>query len=317
MLCVPSNTDKRTIMKFSIVTPVYNGAQYIAETIEGILGQEGDFEIEYLIQDGGSTDDTRSIVKSYEEKLKVGTYPVRCSGVTLSYRSEKDRGMYDAVNKGFANATGDIYAYLNADDRYVPGAFAVIARTFTMYPKIEWLKGITSFAHEESLEVEPGQCMVYNQHWIAKGIYGRNAYFIQQDSVFWRKALWQRAGGMDANLRYTGDYDLWIRFAEHSPLWSLNVPVSIFRRRAGQLSGNMTPYRTEQREISPERGVLTKRVKTFFWIRAQMPIFQPLLNLIYPLVFLHRNRYYVDIDTKGIPVITTTNRFTIPTKHYE
>ncbi|HEY4500327.1 MAG TPA: glycosyltransferase, partial [Candidatus Paceibacterota bacterium] len=100
-------------MKFSIVTPVYNGQAHIRETIESVLSQEGDFEIEYFIMDGGSTDATVEIVLEYASRDK-----------RVSVFSEKDSGMYDAVNKGFFKATGDVYAYINSDDVYEPGAFA-------------------------------------------------------------------------------------------------------------------------------------------------------------------------------------------------
>ncbi len=299
-------------MKFSIITPVYNGEKYIAETIESVLSQEGDFEIEYLIEDGGSTDETLTIIKSYAEKTEAGTYRIKCTNVSIALTSEKDNGMYDAINKGFARATGDIYAYINADDTYSPGAFSRISRTFIAYPEIHWLKGITSYLYDDGRPPQRGTCHIYNQKWIVRGIYGRNAYFIQQDSVFWKKEIWKKVGGSDTRLRYAGDYDLWIRFAKITPLWSLNALISSFRKREGQLSSNMGPYREEQRKVSQEEGFATALVKLFFWIRTKIPQqIKGLYDILYPLVFWQRNRYYVDIDEQGDTVIRKTSKFTI------
>lgn len=296
-------------MKFSIVTPVYNGERHIAETIESVLSQEGDFEIEYFIQDGDSTDGTLDTVRSYEERLVRGNYPVRCAGVTLAHASEKDGGMYDAINRGFAHATGDVYAYINADDYYLPGAFAAIAKTFEQFPDIAWLKGITSVAGTDGTQT--GDCLLYNQSWIRRGIYGRNAYFIHQDSVFWKSGLWEKSGGLRGDLRYAGDYDLWIRFAAHAPLWSLNRAVSVFRKRPGQLSEDMTSYRAEQQRISSEAGLLNLLVKLFFWLSARGTLLKRLCHALYPFVFWGRNRYYVAM-TDGNLALARAKSFSVP-----
>lgn len=249
---------------FSIITPVYNGEKYIVETIESVLSQEGDFEIEYIVQDGGSTDDTLKIVQSYKDRIESGQYPIRCKKITLQYFSEKDHGMYAAIEKGFARTTGDVMAYINADDKYLPGAFATAAKIFTQYPDIEWLKGINTTSDEQGTIVNQGLCLLYRQDWLRKGIYGRNAYFVQQDSVFWKQSLWEKARPNISSFRFAGDYALWITFAQHAPLWSFNKPVSVFREREGQLSGTMGPYRQEQEAIAPHHFFLEKRVMLFF-----------------------------------------------------
>jgi glycosyltransferase involved in cell wall biosynthesis len=251
-------------MKLSIVTPVYNGEKYIAETIESILSQEGEFEIEYVIADGASTDGTLAIVKSYEDRLASHSYPIGCNGVTFSYFSAKDHGMYDAIDKGFARTTGDVLAYLNADDRYLPGAFKAVSTILTQYPDIEWVKGINTTSDESGKIIAQGTCFLYRQDWLRKGIYGRSAYFVQQDSVFWRRSLWQKSHPAVSAYRLAGDYALWKAFAVYAPLWSFNRRVSVFRRRPGQLSADITPYRQEQARIAPHYFYLEKRVVLFF-----------------------------------------------------
>lgn len=288
-------------MKFSIITPVYNGEKFIAETIESVLSQEGDFEIEYIIMDGASTDRTAEIIKKYDALLCEKKYPVRCKQLMFSWSSEKDGGMYDAVNKGFTRATGDIYAYINADDTYLPGALSKVAKTFEKFPDIRWLKGINSVIDKFSKPIKTNPCYIYNQEWIRLGIYGINAYFIHQESVFWRSELWKAAGGIDRKLKLAGDYYLWFQFSKHAPLWSLHSPLSCFRKSTGQLSENMDRYRKEQFSVvRTPKNWLTFRVKLFFWVRSKLPIFfEPLFRWLYRLVFLKRNRYYIALKESG------------------
>jgi len=307
-------------MRFSIITPVYNGQRFLAETIESVLSQAGDFEIEYLVQDGGSTDGTITLLQEWQKKLGEGRVPLRCKKVTMQWASAKDTGMYDAVNKGFARATGDVYAYLNADDIYLPGALQKIATVFAARPDILWLKGITSLIDEHSSLTDRGRCFLYNQKWIAMGIYGRNAPFIHQDSVFWRKALWEKTrdqnGGVGINptLKLAGDYALWIDFAKHAPLWSLNAEISSFRSSPGQLSQNMEKYRAEQRLVSRERGLLNFAVKLFFWLRSKLrsPRLTPLFSLAYRHLFPNRNMYYIKINEHGQPETKKASSYVVP-----
>lgn len=291
--------------RFSVVTPVYNGEQYITETIESIISQEGDFEIEHIIQDGGSTDHTEEIVRSYIERIYRGVYPIRCKKITIKYISEKDNGMYDAVERGFTQSTGDIMAYLNADDTYLPGAFATMANTLRTYPEIKWVKGINTTANEQSVIINQGKCLLYLQSWLRKGIYGRNAYFVQQDSVFWKRSLWKKVQPKLASYRLAGDYALWIAFAQHAPLWSLNKQVSIFRRRAGQLSGTMGSYRKEQELIAPHHFFLERRVMVFFALERIFrlnPRGITIKMLFFILFPFNSQRWYIDFDVNGNPI---------------
>lgn len=184
-------------MKFSIVTPSYNKEKYIAETIESVVFQKGAFDIEYIIIDNCSDDDSFRIAKDYEEGISSGSITINCDSVSIKRISERDSGMYDAINKGFALASGDVHAWINADDIYLPGSFQAVSAVFHKYPDVEWLKGITSYINDESDLTQSGVCNFYNRDWLAKGIYGLDAYFVQQDSVFWRSDLWKRVGGID------------------------------------------------------------------------------------------------------------------------
>ena len=123
------------------------------------------------------------------KKLKDNYFHVDCSAINFKWISEKDKGMYDAINKGFKIATGDIFAWINHDDKYAPGAFEIILKTFEKFPKIKWLKGITSYINTDNKITNSGLCLVYNKEWLKMGIYGRNAYFVHQDSVFGKRTV--------------------------------------------------------------------------------------------------------------------------------
>jgi glycosyltransferase involved in cell wall biosynthesis len=237
-------------LTFSIVTPSLNQGRYIEETIRSVLAQAGDFHIDYIVMDGGSTDETVEVIKKYDQLLKEGKWPVRCKGIRYRWVSERDRGMYDAVNKGFSMAAGDIFAYINSDDIYLQGAFDVVAKTFQGFPQIKWIKGITSYINESSTFYKAGRCLLYNRRWIQKGIYGRYAYFIQQDSVFWRRELWEATGKIDTDLKRAGDYYLWKNFAHHASLYSLKAYLSCFREASGQISSDHSAYMEEVARIA-------------------------------------------------------------------
>src|SRR5574344_2986474 len=110
-------------MKISIITTVYNGEKYIEETMDSVLSQRGDFELEYIVIDAQSSDTSFEKIKKYKNFVDRGYYEGRNQGITMQIFSEKDNGMYDGISKGFKICTGEVVAYINADDFYLPNAF--------------------------------------------------------------------------------------------------------------------------------------------------------------------------------------------------
>ncbi|MEK7621565.1 MAG: glycosyltransferase [Patescibacteria group bacterium] len=300
-------------MKFTIVTPVYNGEKYIAETIESVLSQEGDFEIEYLVQDGASTDKTIEIVKSYANRVNAGKYPIHCKKVTMQYFSEKDAGMYDAINKGFIGATGDIYAYINADDYYLPNSFSVIARTFMAFPSLLWVKGGSCIINENGSLIRHASHFIFNQKWIQSGIYGRYAYFIQQESVFWRKFLWDKIDSLHFIAHtHAGDYWLWAQFARHTPLYTIDKEVSCFRRVSTSLSNidHGLQYRREQEKIIPPvHSWFENKIKFFFWLSKKLNHLETIWVFIYPHLFKDRQKQYIHMSKSASAIKETRSYF--------
>ena len=193
-------------LKISIVTPCFNSARFIEATIRSVINQSHD-NIEYIIIDGGSTDGTVDIIRKYEDRLAF-------------WVSEPDDGMYDAVNKGFDHATGEIMAWLNSDDIYLPDALATVSKAFEKQRDVEWLHGRDVRIDESGSVVRKNmRFWLYQQADLAAGLHGLGGRFVDQHCCFWRKNLWLTQGPVASNLRYAGDYALWVEFAKRARLW--------------------------------------------------------------------------------------------------
>jgi len=280
-----------TTTKFSIVTPVYNMEKYVEETIQSVLSQRGNFDIEYIIIDGESTDLTEEIILNIKENLEKGLTPIYCNSINIKYSSQPKRGMYTAINNGFQQATGDIYAWIGADDVYRPNtAFSTIANWFASHRDSKWVKGMCGLIDVNGDKIRDGIHKIFYQDWIVQGIYGRETYFIEQESVFWKAELWQKVAPIPSNLRLAGDYWLSIQFAKHAPLDSIPMQVVYFRIRPGQISSNNQQYKDEQKSIYPHRSLLALKVRIFSILINRVSFLKPLWKKIYSMVF--KNRRY-------------------------
>lgn len=224
--------------KISIVTPSYNQGKYLEQTIQSVLSQ-GYPNLEYIIIDGGSTDNSVEIIKRYASQLHY-------------WVSEPDEGMYHAIQKGFDRSSGDIMAWINSDDLYHRQALWSVARLFNQFPKVDWIMGKNTFFDEQST------AMVYpddfwEECWSPWAFYllpkGR---FIQQESTFWRRSLWDKAGAyINTTYQLAGDFELWARFFRHAPLFSTNMLLGGFRQRSSNQKSkdHFEEYMEEAREV--------------------------------------------------------------------
>lgn len=222
----------------TVITPVYNCERYIEECILSIKQQKYQY-YEHIIVDGGSTDNTLNIIKKYE-----GTYPMK-------WISEKDKGMYDAINKGFNLSKGNVMSWLNADDKYMQGAFDIIANVFQK-KDIEWVTGLPTITVEiddsrEIMYTTSLESPVYCRRLIRAGCYERRMlWFIEQESTFWTRTLWEKIGAqVELNYQYAGDFFLWKSFAEHTALYTVNAIISTFRVHNNQKTSQMEKYYDE------------------------------------------------------------------------
>jgi glycosyltransferase involved in cell wall biosynthesis len=200
--------------KMSIVTPSYNQARFLEETITSILDQNYP-NLEYIIIDGGSSDGSVEIIKKYEKHLAY-------------WVSEPDRGHGNALNKGFARATGEIMAWLNSDDKYFPGALCDIAEIFETFNDINWITGKTC-QWDENGELSYEAYVYKNVYDFLIGHY----QWIQQESTFWRRGLWEKAGGyINEQYQLMVDGELWTRFFRFDDLWHVNRKLGGYRFHA-------------------------------------------------------------------------------------
>jgi glycosyltransferase involved in cell wall biosynthesis len=177
----------------TVVTPSFQQASFIEETIQSVLSQTG-VQVEYLVMDGGSTDGTLEILEKYRSRLQ--------------YLSEKDQGQTDAINKGFQRAQGRILAYLNSDDTYLPGALAKAVRFLDEHPEFAMVYG-------EGYHVD-AQGRFLGRYYTEPFDFQRLAEvcFICQPTAFVRREVLSTVGYPDVTLHYCMDYDYWIRIGK-------------------------------------------------------------------------------------------------------
>ncbi len=189
----------RSTPRVSIITPSYNQASYLEATIQSVLTQDYP-NMEYIIVDGGSTDGSVEIIRKYAAKLAW-------------WVSERDKGQTDAINKGFARATGDILAWINSDDTYLPGAVAEAASYLQAHPEAGMVYGDANLVDGEGNLLGPFPARQTDYHRLRQGY-----VHIPQQSSFFRAALWRQVGPLDPSFYFAMDYDLWVRLAKIAPL---------------------------------------------------------------------------------------------------
>ena len=183
----------------SIITPSFNQVPYIAATIDSVLAQDYP-RIEYIIVDGGSTDGSVDIIKSYADQLAW-------------WVSEKDKGQTDAINKGFARANGQILAWLNSDDTYEEGAISAAVDFLMKNPEVGLVYGDCNFIDEKGLKFGEFNAAQTDFKKLQRGY-----VHIPQQASFWRAELWKEVAPLDDSFFFAMDYDLWTRLAKISEL---------------------------------------------------------------------------------------------------
>jgi GT2 family glycosyltransferase len=199
--------------RISVVTPSLNQGEFIEVTLQSVISQ-GYPELEYVVVDGGSTDGSVDIIRRHEADL-------------ARWMSEPDHGHADALNKGFAGTSGEIMCWLNSSDLYYPWTFKTVAQIFSELPQVEWIVGMGSMFDAKG---GPRAVSTARGAFNAYDVLAGNYRWIQQESVFWRRDLWQRAGGrLDQRLTCAADFDLWLRFFRLAPLVHVQTLLSGFR----------------------------------------------------------------------------------------
>jgi glycosyltransferase involved in cell wall biosynthesis len=244
--------------KVVIVTPCLNEQRYIEEAMDSVLGQ-GYPNLDYIVVDGASQDGTMEIVERHAKNIR-------------HVLSEPDEGVYHAINKGFAFSDAEIMGWLSADDLLHRRSLFTIAEIFRSFPSVEWITGTPTNIDHEGRFFPSSLCLDWDFEKLLKFENGMP----QQESTFWRRSLWERAGGrLDGNYRYAADYDLWCRFFCEAPLYSARALLGGFRKHKMSLSfQNEQGYREEARSIASRylqgRGKLKREYRSAHGRRANV-----------------------------------------------
>lgn len=220
--------------KISIVTVSFNQGDFLERTILSVLNQNYP-NLEYIIIDGGSTDGSIEVIKKYQDKLAF-------------WISEKDNGMYDALQKGFSRTTGEVMCWLNSDDMLHPGSFKTISKVFAAHEDVEWIQGMPTVFDDGDLTIKVSN----NRAWTKLNFFTASDEYIQQESTFWKRSLWDRAGAtISQDYKLAGDYELWARFFRYAPLYVIETILGGFRfRGTNQLSiDRIEEYRDEMNAV--------------------------------------------------------------------
>jgi len=202
----------------SVVTPSYNQGNFLAETMRSVLGQDYP-NLEYILIDGGSRDNSLEVIHSFEPRLAY-------------WKSSPDKGQTDALNQGFAQATGQILAWINSDDTYNPGAVTQAVRYLHDHPDVGMVYSDLNFIDEGSRVVGRFPAAQTDLAHLRRGY-----VHISQPAAFFRAECWHQVGPLDPGFFFAMDYDLWVRLARVTKLVYLPGPVwANFRLHEGAKS---------------------------------------------------------------------------------
>lgn len=253
--------------KISIITPSCNQGKFIRQTIDSVLSQDYP-NLEYIVIDGQSNDNTLDILKSYGNRIK--------------WISEKDNGQTEAINKGIKMSSGEIIAYLNSDDYYLPETLFTIGNYFMTHEECMWLTGDYEIVNEKGETIQSYIC------WYKKLLRNFSSYwifcvanFIIQPSTFWRRNIVNKIGYFDDNLHYEMDYDYWLKIWKKYQLHILPYRLSAFRIHSASKG-----FLFYDKQFAEEYKVVARYTKNKFILNLHK-LHSYFIVLIYKLIKKH------------------------------
>lgn len=196
-----------------------NGDAFLKECLDSVFNQ-GYNNLEVIMIDGGSSDRSLEILDAFAPRFHY-------------FISEPDSGQYHAVQKGFEQSTGNIMAWINSDDKYLPGAFKTVAQLFTQFKDVDWLMGFPGEFDQNGVLLR--RLNLPWSRWSKLRYYTFDFQFIQQESCFWRRSLWEKSGSkMNTDAQLAGDLALWLKFFRHAKLYTTIASLAAFRQHSKQ-----------------------------------------------------------------------------------
>lgn len=238
----------------------------IEETILSVINQGYD-NIEYIIIDGGSTDGTLKVIDKYKDRLSY-------------FISEPDSGIYDALNKGFKMATGEVFGWINGDDILLENCLSNVSEAFKS-DAVRWITGLNTIINEKSeITYQIMPYMLKQQDFLSSKYFWNKKMkafgTIQQESTFFSRKLWEMYwNSIPLKSSYAGDFELWMRFFRTEKLNYVNKPLGAFRVRIGQLSQvNLNRYLDEVYNIlNFELDILPVHIRCYYKIKRKLNLF--------------------------------------------
>lgn len=230
-----STSNLAGLPRITVVMPSYNQGKYLEAAIQSILTQNYP-NLEFIIRDGGSTDDSVAIIRRYESYISHWT-------------SEPDDGPADVINRAFAGATGEILAWLNSDDMYMPGALHAAAGAFLAWPDTDLVYGEGWYIDEKGTRIEP--CRFVRRQFERRYLVNKDP--ILQPAAFWKRSLWKSTGPLDTSLRWVFDWEWFIRAHGCGSFRYLPADIAYYRVQPEALT------RTGGQARQLEHGRVTRR----------------------------------------------------------
>ena len=225
-----TSNDQSPWLKISIITPNFNYGHFLEATLRSVIDQ-GYPNLEYIVLDDGSTDQSVSIIERYSDRL-------------AHWQTGPNIGQYKTITEGLNRATGEVLGWINSDDMQMPWTLKAVGSIFSKFPEIDWVSTLRPAQWDYTgICYQVGDIPGFSREAYLDGLYNGYFGFIQQESTFWRRSLWLKAGGYVSH-KYgpAGDFDLWSRFYEHAELIGIGIPLSGFRVQFAQQTSDGERY---------------------------------------------------------------------------